>query len=115
MLGILNRDPHIFGVSGPIPVRQRDGLIDVLQLEFEEIQVRPMPSQELLPAVLALVGMDARPECETALVLIVRIERFHPGDGGAQPAPLVVGKTTDVLALPKGAGIAENLIGRAVM
>jgi hypothetical protein len=71
-----------------------------------------MPGQELLPAVLALIGVNARPEAKTAFVLGERIERFHLRDRRAQPAQLLGREEGDILARLDAAGLIGDLVGR---
>jgi hypothetical protein len=72
-----------------------------------------MPGQELLPAVLALVGMDAGPIGKTSFVLRKRVERFHLGNGCSKAAQFLGRQKRDVFSSLQAAGVFGQLIGGA--
>ncbi len=98
---------------GPIPVGQGDGRIHVLQLQLEIIEIGAVPGEELLPPVLALVGVKARPVAEAARVLVIVVERLHLGESVAQPRQLLPAQRVDVLADFDAIVVVEILVGRA--
>src|SRR5207245_317877 len=96
-------------------VREGDGGILVLEREFEEVQVSPVPGEEQIGVVLAVhregQSMDASPVLEAPIIL----KGLGGGERGTERGKLGIGHLRNVLpvmelGLPphRGAGRADG-------
>ncbi len=85
----------------PVPVRDRDVLLEVLQVLLELVEVGAVPGEEALPAVLAVVLVDQRLVVVVAPVLLALVEIVDLAERVAQPVDLGLAQAIEILALAR--------------